>query len=680
MWLAYIRCWFLNTCARPLNLSILFKQLIQRVLLCRIISPETLAALEDVNGQLMSQRRLVMNAHDTNSVGATGVSRRVSINVAHLASLKLHNYPDQPEKLLGDVGQVLSVGHVKYLQTESNPRIQQMGSADHILEEVGDFVSIEGRRASAEYFEIPFTDVGSMAFRAHSMCPHECQCACHGTQSYGSWSNSWLRMVLGSVLISYFGTPFWKGACTDNKCRKSRANSLHWLRASYTLPSWISEATLFAFLSLRPPAPELLLRVINQLPTMSSTEGFWNLKNVIERDDLDSLKFMIASRMASVHDVHYATGQTALHFAIRQENYEMVKILLHAGADPFQGPLSSSAVTALLSRIHTGSQGIKQVSSLFSVTEIMETYGYTDLHKIILGIQPVDLSEAIARSRVLISQVNTPTAAGLTPAHVAAIRGGVAHLAALKQSGSDFSIPTLDKKTALHFACTHNRASSALFILDTTGKRAVNQATSIGMTPLHCIVSSRKINDDMWQVADRLLALGADIDAPATCDVPPLMYAANAGSPKAIEYLLSRGANINARDADGDTALVEAIFSNSPKCVQALLQQGADIKTVNKYGRGPLQYVAGTGSEAIIDMFQRSGAFARANLNKYALDKDGLDTKAIFNKRPSLSVVLQRKFRALLDSIPDCTGPNRSDEEDQSFASISSEDEYFDAE
>lgn len=619
------------------------------------------------------------NAHDTESVGATGILRRSSTNAAQLASKQLHDYPDRTEKLLGDVGQILSAGHVKYLQNECNPRTQQNGSADQILEEAGDVVSIEERRASSGRFETPFTGVRSMASHAHSICPHECRCACHETQSYGSWSNAWLRTLLGSVLILYYGMPFWKSPCTDIKCRISRANSLHWLRASYTLPSWLSEATLFAFLSLRPPSPELLLRVINRLPTMSSTEGFWNLKNVIERDDLDSLKFLIANRLAPVHDVHHATGQTALHFDIRQENYEMVKILLHAGADPFQGPLSSSAVTALLSRIHTGSRGIKQVSSLFSVTEIMETYEYTDLHKIVLGIQPLDLSEAIARSRVLISQVNTPTAAGLTPAHVAAIRGGVAHLAALKQSGSDFFIPTLDKKTALHFACTHNRASSALFILDTAGKRAVNQGTSIGMTPLHCIVSSRKIIDDMWQVADRLLELGADIDAPATCDVPPLMYAANAGSPKAIEYLLSRGANINARDVDGDTALVEAIFSNSPECVQALLQQGADIKTVNKYGRGPLQYVAGTGSEAIIDIFQRSGAFARANLNKYALDKDGLDAKAIFNTRPSLPVDLQGKFEQLLDSIPDYASLDLSDEEDQSGGSVSA-DEFFDAE
>lgn len=659
------------------------KVLICDVPLVRIVSPEILAALEDLNEHLTSRKRFLTNAQDTTRIDAAGGSRRLVADLARCPSKQIHGHQARAEELVGDVEHIQSYDHVKYRETQYNLRSQQMQRVDRILEESGNAVHHEETRPSAEYHALPFANFHFIDSRMSSICPHECQCACHGSETYGSWASTWLSMVVGSVLVSCYGMPFWKTACTDNRCRTSRANRLHWFRAFYTLPPWLSQATLFVFISPRPRAPELLLRVINRLPNMSSTEGFWNLKNVIERDDLESLKFLISNRLASVYDEHHATGQTALHFAIRRENYEMVKILLHAGADPFQGPLSSSAVTALLNRIHTGSHGIKRVSSLFSVTDIMETYEYTNLHKIVLGIQPLDLPEAMTRSRELISQVNAPTVAGLTPAHVAAIRGGVAHLATLKQSGSDFSIPTLDKKTALHFACTHNRASSALFILDTEGDPAARQATSIGMTPLHCIVSSHTINDDMWQVADRLLELNADIDAPATCDVTPLMYAANAGSTKAIEFLLSRGANINARDADGDTALVEAILTNSPECVQALLQQGADINTVNKYGRGPLQYVAGAGSEAVIDMFQSFVVFAGANLNKNALDNDGLDATAIFNRRPNLSGRLREKFTRLLDSIPvnvDFYLDDGQDQEYHSCASVCSEEQYFDAE
>lgn len=633
----------------------------------------------------LTSKSLITNIHATHNIGTAGGPRRLVLTeTPHSPSKQLQDDRAHiSEKLLNDIEHVQSGGHVKYLETEFSQQKQQMQLADQRFEEIEEdvFSQRSPNPAFGSIEKIPFTDVRSLVPYIHSMCPNECQCACHGSQSHGSWSVSWLNRVLGSVLVSYYGMPLWKTACTEVKCRTSRTKRLQWIRAAYTVPPWLSQITLFAFVSLRPPAPELLLRVINRFPTMSSTDGLWNLISIIERRDIESLKFSIANRLASVHDVHHATGQTALHFAIRQESFEMVKILLHAGADPFQGPVSSSAATALLARIHKGSPQIKQVSSLFSVTEIMETYEYTDLHKIILGIQPLELSEAFARSQVLASQVNTPTVAGLTPAHVAAIRGGVAHLAALKNAGADLSLPTLDKKTPLHLACTYKKASAARFILDT--EQVADQTTATGMTPLHCIVTERIIDDEMWHVADRLLELGADINACATCDVPPLMYAANAGSPEAIEYLLSHGANIDARDIDGDTALVEATFTNSPDCVRVLLQRGADIKSVNKYGRGPLQYLAGTGSEAVIDVFKSTGAFTRGNVDKHALDNDGLNALDIFNRRPSPSTELREKFQRLFDSIPDYMGSDLNEEDGKhpssSSDTSSSEDEYFDA-
>lgn len=120
----------------------------------------------------------------------------------------------------------------------------------------------------------------------------------------------------------------------------------------------------------------------------------------------------------------------------------------------------------------------------------------------------------------------------------------------------------------------------------------------------------------------------------------PLAYAANADSPEAIAYLLSRGANINARDTGGDTALVEAILSNSPECVRVLLIIGADVKAVNKYGRGPIHYLAGAVSEDVIEIFQSTGEFTRGNFDKSAVGKDSLDAIEILNTRPHLSVGL----------------------------------------
>lgn len=631
-----------------------------------IVSEEARATLEDVSKQLASQRH-VANANGTRNIDAA--EEQVLVEMTRTLSQELQDHQAQTDKFLPTIDGANSAGHKTDLQAQFDHQPDQMAIGTGDLE----ISFVDWGTGST-----PADDTRSLAPHMHTICPTDCRCACHATRNYSTWSIPWLNKALGSCLIWYHRTLLWETACTDFRCLATRTKSPRWLRASYTLPPWLFQTTLSLFVSLGPPTPELLLRVINQLPNVSSPEAFWNLKGIVERGDLEALKFAIAHRLASVHDVHRATGGTALKFAIWAGSFDMVKILLHAGADPFQGSISTAAVTALLGQIHTDSPGMKRIASLFSITDIMEAYEYTDLHKIILGIHPLDLSEAIARSPVLVSQINKPTVAGLTPVQLAAIRGSTAQLAILKQAGADVSLRTANRSTALHFACTSQKSSAARFVLDT--EMVADRTNTIGMTPLHCIVRSSTVKAEMWTVADRLLELGADIDARATCDVTPLMYAANVDSAEAIRYLLSRGADIDARDTDGDTALVEAIFSNSPECVRVLLDRGADVKAVNEYGRGPLHYLAGAGSEDMIDIFQSTGALARKHLDKHAVDKDGLDATNMLNKRPNLSAGLREKFRRLFDSIPDYAASELDDEEHCCSASDSSGDEYFDAE
>lgn len=642
------------------------------------ISEEARVALRDASQQLVYRRR-----HGTHNIDT---DEQVQAPTTRTLSEELQHSQVQAEKFLSDLNGTHPAGHRKYLQTQFGQSQLPIPSVNQSLTGLDpESPAAGGPRSSFIDWEtdsIPSNTIRSLAPYVHLTlsCAPNCRCSCHATQSYGSWSIPWLKRILGSILISYHGTVLWKTACTDSSCLASRAKDLRWLRISYTLPPWLLQMTLSVYVSPGPPTPELLLRVINHLPNVASPGDFWNLKVIVERGDLEALKYSIANRLCSVHDVHHATGQTALLFAIRHERFEMVRILLHAGADIFQGSASTAAVTLLLNRIHTSSPGIKRIASLFPITDIMEIYGYTDLHKIILGIHPRDLADALATNPLLISQGNQPTAAGITPVHLAAIRGSTAQLAALKQTGADFSSRAANKSTPLHLACTNQKSSAARFILDTD--KVPDRATTIGMTPLHCIVSSAKVHPEMWEVADRLLELGADIDARATCDVTPLAYAANADSPGAIAYLLSRGANINARDTDGDTALVEAILSNSPECVRVLLDKGADMKAVNKYGRGPIHYLAGAGSEDIIEIFRSTGAFTRGNFDKGAVGKDGLNATDILNTRPHLSVGLREKFQRLLDSIPDYVVLNPDDEDavDSCPISDSSGDEYADAE
>lgn len=102
------------------------------------------------------------------------------------------------------------------------------------------------------------------------------------------------------------------------------------------------------------------------------------------------------------------------------------------------------------------------------------------------------------------------------------------------------------------------------------------------------------------QVAELLIAHGADCRAPNRRGAEPLHYAAdtNRWDPTAqaelIEYLLSVGADPNAVDGSGVAALHRAVRTRSLAAVRALLDGGANPRQPNKKGSTPLHLAVQT--------------------------------------------------------------------------------------
>lgn len=96
------------------------------------------------------------------------------------------------------------------------------------------------------------------------------------------------------------------------------------------------------------------------------------------------------------------------------------------------------------------------------------------------------------------------------------------------------------------------------------------------------------------QVAELLIAHGADCRAPNRRGAEPLHYAAgtNRWDPTAqaelIEYLLSVGADPNALDSAGVAPLHRAVRTRSLAAVRALLDGGANSRQPNRAGSTPL--------------------------------------------------------------------------------------------
>jgi ankyrin repeat protein len=107
-----------------------------------------------------------------------------------------------------------------------------------------------------------------------------------------------------------------------------------------------------------------------------------------------------------------------------------------------------------------------------------------------------------------------------------------------------------------------------------------------------------------------LLALGANADEPAcqsdSC-FPPIVWAALAEEPSAVELLLDHGANVNRKPRRGATALTAAAFHGDTETVKLLLSRGADINS-DLDGCTPLGLAKLRKHAEVVNLLSKQGA------------------------------------------------------------------------
>ena len=92
-----------------------------------------------------------------------------------------------------------------------------------------------------------------------------------------------------------------------------------------------------------------------------------------------------------------------------------------------------------------------------------------------------------------------------------------------------------------------------------------------------------------WNVVERLLAAGADIDNRSGDSLTPLMVSIQEERPTFFWNLLEHGADINAVNAYGEGSLNYAIYYGRPDYIAALLDRGVDT--------GPMRLLFTTGEK-----------------------------------------------------------------------------------
>jgi ankyrin repeat protein len=111
--------------------------------------------------------------------------------------------------------------------------------------------------------------------------------------------------------------------------------------------------------------------------------------------------------------------------------------------------------------------------------------------------------------------------------------------------------------------------------------------------------------------AMRLLATGADPNAPGPDGTTAVMWAASSGDLDLVRALIRAGANVTLKNQFGTSALTEAAIIGSAPVIDVLLKAGADPNAKNPEGETPLMAVARSGNVAAAKLLVE----ARADIN-----------------------------------------------------------------
>ncbi len=284
--------------------------------------------------------------------------------------------------------------------------------------------------------------------------------------------------------------------------------------------------------------------------------GDTRLIQAVRSGSIDSARALLKQKVNV--NAPQTDGATALHWAVYQDDLNMVDLLIGAGA-------AVNAANQL------------GVTPLYLASENGSTLMVGKLLK--AGASP---------------KVTLPS--GETLLMTAARAGSVGAVKALLAGGADINArEKMEGQTALMWAVSEQRADvvQALIeggadirarsrirkeVVDMGGEEDAGNETTAGtiideggFTPL--LFAARTGNVD---AARLLLAAGADVNDMKPDRATALVVAAHSAQEKVALLLLERGANPNAAEA-GYTALHAAVLRDLPELANALIARGADV-------------------------------------------------------------------------------------------------------
>ena len=345
----------------------------------------------------------------------------------------------------------------------------------------------------------------------------------------------------------------------------------------------------------QPPfAASMILSLLTALPSAAATrmqaaapecEG-WNTSEFFEAATVAA----VTACLENGADVQgrAENGDTILHLAAgHAEDPAIVEALIAAGADleardeaREEGELTTTPLhrAAYLNENPDVTAALLAAGADVGSRADSEEHDFTALHQTAGNKNPAVIDVLVAGG----IDVDVLTATGITPLHLAALRGNRAAVERFLAIGADATASLDNGRTALHMMPADAAIGEALLAAGADP----NARTSGGLTPLHEAARDAE-NPAMLEV---LITAGADPQA-RTQDGRTVLHSAaeNNENPAIVETLVDAGADPNVRDDRGRTPLHRAVGqSRKLAVIRALLAAGADPNVRDDRGRTPL--------------------------------------------------------------------------------------------
>jgi ankyrin repeat protein len=294
-------------------------------------------------------------------------------------------------------------------------------------------------------------------------------------------------------------------------------------------------------------------------------------------------------------------GRSLLVHACVYGQPEVVQLLLESGADVStddQSPLvsvidlgSSSSVDFVRSRKST----FKLEGVLLHNDPLPSTWNEAEIKRRCIAIVELLLKFG--------ARTDVTGFFGNTPLFKACSKGMTEVVRLLVKSGCDVEVG--DQRlgvSPLYVSCEKGFAEIVKVLIENGANVRRKEAEYHLETPLHAASKNNHV-----EVANQLIAAGANVNAYDEDRITPLMTASRAGHVQIARLLLRSAARINEYSSDMFTALHLAGTEGQVEMIEFLVANGASLDATDKQGRSPLNFALYWKKRAAAELLCRLG-------------------------------------------------------------------------